>query len=297
MHNNKKNVKEIILRVFPDILENEIKITPLGGMTNKNHLVLINEKKYVIRIPGEMTSSLISRQNEKYNSELMSKLAVNVNTKYFNEKSGVKVTEYLEESLSLTHNNISDDNFLKAIAYELYNCHNSKTIFNNEFNIFEKFSYYLSLLKDKDRFFMYNNKINDIHLFFSQLNNNLTKYPLSPCHNDLVPENILIKGSKAFFIDWEYSGMNHYLFDIAAFFLEARLSIEDQIKFLEYYNPNLNYKEIKKDILTHQFTQDVLWFLWTLIKEENNEFFGNYAETRINRAYKTMKKIIDFNYG
>lgn len=52
---------------------------------------------------------------------------------------------------------------------------------------------------------------------------------LSPCHNDLVAENILIveddvndigANNQLFFIDWEYSGMNDPMWDIAALFLE-----------------------------------------------------------------------------
>ena len=115
---------------------------------------------------------------------------------------------------------------------------------------------------------------------------------LCPCHNDLVPENILLKDKDIFFIDWEYSGMNSYLFDISAFFIEAQLEYDKQVIFLNYYDSSLNYNELENEILTHQFTQDVLWFLWTLVKEENNEFFGDYAQKRIDRAYTTMQKII-----
>ncbi|HDR1123081.1 TPA: phosphotransferase, partial [Pasteurella multocida] len=111
---------------------------------------------------------------------------------------------------------------------------------------------------------------------------------LVPCHNDLVPENILIKDNRIYFIDWEYSGMNHPLFDIAAFFLESKLLQEQQESFLKYYNNNINFNLIKNDIIAFQFTQDVLWFLWTIIKEENNEFFDGYAKARIDRAYQSM---------
>ena len=33
-------------------------------------------------------------------------------------------------------------------------------------------------------------------------------------------------------------------------------------------------------------------FLRINLKEENNEFFGDYAQKRIDRAYTTMQKII-----
>lgn len=45
---------------------------------------------------------------------------------------------------------------------------------------------------------------------------------LTPCHNDLVAENF-VKGldGKIHLIDWEYSGMNDPLWDLAALFIES----------------------------------------------------------------------------
>lgn len=51
--------------------------------------------------------------------------------------------------------------------------------------------------------------------------------PLVPCHNDLVPDNLLLRGSPSAetigFIDWEYAGDNFALFDLAALMTEYEL--------------------------------------------------------------------------
>ncbi|HDR0611423.1 choline/ethanolamine kinase family protein [Pasteurella multocida] len=285
-------IKEQIINLIKNELKtNDIKIETLGGMTNRNFLVEgDNNKKYVLRIPGNMTSSLINRKYEKLNSLLMSEHNFNVKTKYFNDESGIKITYFLENSFSLDHSTIKNDMYLKMIAERLYKLHNSNIKLSNKFDVLLEFKKYLSLLKEPSNFYDFNENIREICIFFEKTSIYLIdKYnKLVPCHNDLVPENILIKDNRIYFIDWEYSGMNHPLFDIAAFFLESKLLQEQQESFLKYYNNNINFNLIKNDIIAFQFTQDVLWFLWTIIKEENNEFFDGYAKARIDRAYQSM---------
>ncbi|QEH11547.1 choline kinase family protein [Histophilus somni] len=262
-------------------------------MTNKNYLLHVDNEKYVLRLPGVMTSNLISRHYEMNNSILMSQAEFNVETIYFNADNGIKITKFLEKGINFNHNNIHQYEYLSLISKELYKLHHSDIQFNNEFNVFETFQQYFDLLKDKNGFFCFNKNIQLIYEFFLKISKNNSFYNIKcPCHNDLVPENILMKNNKLFFIDWEYSGMNAPLFDVAAFFLESRIPEEKQKYFLAHYDHHLDFENSRMEILFHQFTQDVLWFLWTLIKEENNETFENYASIRINRAYELMKELM-----
>ena len=59
----KESISKIISDIFPNNLDFEFSL--LGGMTNKNYLVSVDGKRYVLRSPGNMTSALISRENEK----------------------------------------------------------------------------------------------------------------------------------------------------------------------------------------------------------------------------------------
>lgn len=285
---------EIIENIFSNELGKDIKsIKKLGGMTNKNFLVNTTNNSYVVRIPGKRTECIVSRQYEKYNSNIASEYGYNVKTLYFNENTGVKVTEYLESSVSLNHTNIKNKEYLKAIAIKLYQLHNSSFTLSNKFNVYHEFDRYFGLLRCTDSFHRFNTKIKEIYDFFLFLKDIYIEKEVDmvPCHNDLVPENILIKENSAYFIDWEYSGMNTPIFDIAAFFLESNIGEDFERYFLHCYDRNIDINVIRKDILIHQFTQDVLWFLWTLLKEENNENFGEYANKRISRAYYTMKRL------
>ena len=115
---------------------------------------------------------------------------------------------------------------------------------------------------------------------------------LRPCHNDAVPENF-IKASdgRLFLIDWEYSGMNDPMADLAALFLEAGFTEENQDFVLNRYFsgnvPTLSYEKI----LCYQILWDYLWAQWTVIKEAKGDDFGTYGIDRYNRARQNLRKI------
>lgn len=288
------NPINVVKDVFPDSEIDDSKILFLGGMTNKNYIINIDNIKYVLRVPGAMTQELINRNYESINSIKASEVNINVGTYFFDEETGVKVTYFLENSYSLTHQNIRNYDFLAKIAKKLNLLHNSKIQFPNHFNVFDEYEHYFTLLKNKNAFYQYHPEMKNVTDLFKSLQEfcNDQNIILSPCHNDLVPENILIKENDIYFIDWEYSGMNDPLFDIGAFFLECNLNLDEKIFFLHnYYQEPFDFEQIMKKISYYQFTQDVLWFLWTLIKEENKENFGDYAQNRILRAIKFMKEI------
>ncbi|OOS05211.1 hypothetical protein B0188_04155, partial [[Haemophilus] felis] len=290
-----ERLKNIVREKLRLSAEENPKISYLGGMTNKNYLVETSQDKYVLRIPGAMTDSLINRHNESINSVLVANIGINVETLHFDNRSGIKLTKFLEDSETLCHQSIKKKIHLSNIAKKLRSLHLSTIKFENEFNIFVEFERYFNLLKNKNVLYKSHSNINElISLFYSF--KNILNQPnlLVPCHNDLVPENILVKGNSYYFIDWEYSGMNNLIFDLAAFCLEAILSEEEQRFFIKEYfkNESLDHTALFQQLLAFQMGQDLLWFVWTLVKEENNEFFGDYAKKRIDRAIKTMNTIV-----
>ena len=114
------------------------------------------------------------------------------------------------------------------------------------------------------------------------------------CHNDTVPENF-IKNDKneMFLIDWEYSGMNDPMWDLAAHSLESNFSPREENIFLEnYFEKNIKREDILR-IECYKVLQDFLWSIWTILKEENGDDFGTYGIDRYNRGILKLKEIIN----
>ena len=114
-----------------------------------------------------------------------------------------------------------------------------------------------------------------------------------PCHNDLVAENFIkdIHG-KIYLIDWEYSGMNDPMWDFAALFLESNFTETNRMLLLEHYLGGPVNDVIKEKILIYQILMDVLWSIWTCIKEAQGDDFGTYGIDRYNRAICNLARLV-----
>ncbi|PPE05518.1 phosphotransferase [Williamsoniiplasma lucivorax] len=100
-------------------------------------------------------------------------------------------------------------------------------------------------------------------------------------HNDLIPENFLIKDQQMYLIDFEYVSLNHYLFDYASFMTES-LKKEQNPTFLKLLN--LNNQELIKLTELMQY-QNYLWAHWAKYMYQNskNEIFLAIMENKIAR--------------
>ena len=112
------------------------------------------------------------------------------------------------------------------------------------------------------------------------------------CHNDAVPDNFIAsEDGKLFLIDWEYSGNNDPMADLAALFLESEFTKDNQDFVLqEYFGGDVPENAYMK-IRCFQVLWDCLWAQWTVIKEANGDDFGTYGIDRFNRAVNNLRLI------
>lgn len=279
-------IKEILIN---ELNLNDEKITDIktiGGMTNKNFLVTINSQKYVFRSPGVGSDKLINRENEFKNINKISHLSIDSELFFFNTKNGIKISKYIENSITLSPMTVKEN--FSLIAKTLKLLHTDKNFFENEFDIFKEIdsyekkingnieNFYPEYLKTKNKILKIQEKLE---------NDNILKVN---CHNDTVAENFIKANNKIYLIDWEYSGLNEAEWDLAAFSLESSLSNSDEQIFLNYYYENNITEKNKEKILIYKILQDFLWSLWTIVKFENGVYFGEYGINRYNRCIKNL---------
>jgi thiamine kinase-like enzyme/choline kinase/predicted transcriptional regulator len=273
-------------------------VQPFGGMTNKNYKVTINGDNYVVRIPGNGTQNMINRSEEKYNSELASKLGINPEQLYFNEETGMKITTFIPNSEALNAKTAKREEHLILIANIFKKLHQSNVKMKNTFDVFEKIEHYEKLAIDSngiffEDYFQIKDEINKLKDFYKKL-----KISLAPCHNDPVPENFVKSGEdKIYLIDWEYGGMNDPIWDIAAFSLECEFSPTEEELLLNFYFGDNITTEIRQRLLLNKIFQDFLWSIWTVYKEANGDDFGSYGMNRYTRAKNNITKFYSLFKG
>ena len=267
-------------------------VKPIGGMTNKNYKIVVKGKNYVLRIPGAGTEEMISRRSEKINSRLAFENGFDSELIYFNENTGVKISTFIEKTETLNGRTAKKEENMRMIAGILKRLHNSSFKFGSEFDPFKTAEEYEKLLhkyngKNFEDYDEVKEKVMALKKVMDSFNINKC-----PCHNDTVPENFIKSGeSKIFLIDWEYSGMNDPMWDIAAHSIECSFSEDDEELFLNiYFNGEID-EQHRIRILINKIMQDFIWSTWTNIKEAKGDDFGSYGIDRYNRAKVNLEKL------
>lgn len=257
-------------------------------MTNKNYKVKTLNESFVLRFPGEGTEKIIDRKSEVLNVKAISNKEIDVKTLYINEETGIKITKYIENAETLNNDTAKEDKNLKLVSELLLKLHNSKIEMINEFNPFYEIKKYEDIIiKNRYEFYKgYDSIRNKVLNLKKDLETSLV-----PSHNDTLPDNFIKdKDGKLYLIDWEYSGMNNRFWDLAAYSLEAELLNFEEDRLLKYYlNREIEEKD-RLNLLINKILQDILWSLWTIIKENEGVDYGPYGIDRYNRGIRNLEK-------
>ncbi|WP_223315519.1 choline kinase family protein [Clostridium botulinum] len=280
-----------LISYFLKIQYGEIKkVTKIGGMTNTNYKVDFENKSLVVRIPQSNTKKMINRVDEKINSYLAYKSDVDESFLFIDDVKGIKISNFLGNGEMLNPNSAKRFESMKMVIKLLKKLHNSDIEFNNVFNPFDMIDKYENILVEKNGKFF-----EDYHYFKKEIfnyKNTLinSNIKLVPCHNDTVPENFILNNGKLNLIDWEYSGMNDYVWDLAAHILECEFSDKEENKFLSLYFSN---EVISDDIIfrinLYKVMQDFLWSIWSNIKIVHGEDLKEYSFMRYTRIKERLK--------
>lgn len=142
-------------------------------------------------------------------------------------------------------------------------------ISNIKFNPLEKLTFFK---EDQPKVIHHDQIINAI--------SELVNEDLCLCHNDLIAENFLFTKEKLYLIDYEYAGINNYLFDLASFISENNLTEEQAQLFLNTYfnNELIPYQKLKVWINFN----NLIWYYWANYKYQltNQKIFKKIAKEK-----------------
>ena len=265
-------------------------IAAIGGMTNKNYKVMIDDQNYVLRVPGNGTEKMISRVDEIKNAAFAHEIGVDADLIYFNEQTGIKISKFIEDAQTLSPEGAKKPYVMKKICQLLNQLHQCGREMENEFNVYEKIESYEQLLNElKGEYYEDYQLVKQQVLQLKELMDDL-EIKLVPCHNDTLAENFLKdKHDQYYLIDWEYAGMNDPMWDVAAHCLENGFNSDEEELFLKTYFKQEPKRSYKTRVLVNKIYQDFLWSLWTKVKEASGDDFGDYGIERYNRAKENLK--------
>ncbi len=291
---------ECVMEVFDTSFEHIKDINVLKkGMTNRSFIFSYNDKKYIMRIPGEGTDKLINREEEASVYNEIGKYGFSDNVIYINKDNGYKITEYIKHARSCNPYNKAE---LKRCIDTLKEFHGKKIKVDHYFDEFKLSEFYESLCEGKPP--TYHDYLTTKEKVFS-LKSYIKKHQKEAVlsHIDSVPDNFLIfqdesgrEGIKL--IDWEYASMHDPDIDIAMMCIYSKHTREEIDWIIDaYYNSQCPI-ETRIKIYCYISVCGFLWSNWCDYKSTLGVEFGEYslmqyryAKEYYNIAMSEMEKL------
>lgn len=257
----------------------------MGGMSNYTYVVSSDDELYTIRFLGEYAENFVNREAEARNIKIMESLGVTNKTIYFDITSGVKMSHYVQGN---SLNTLEGKYDLLAVCKILKKIHQSKELSKYDYNPFLRIEKYQSLLDDsdiKEEYLILKNEFMKFKEYLESQEKVLT-------HGDSQPSNfIVLDNGELITVDFEFSGNNDPIYDIACF---ANIKLEDGLDLLNVYYEKVDNDKLKRFYLWKTY-QCLQWYLVASFKEKMGMSeslsidFKKIADNYLDQASKILE--------
>ena len=284
--------------LFGNARQGGIEIERLGGgLTNVTYKVTVGSAAYALRLAGEGTSEYIDRKAEEHNARVAAEAGINAEVIFFDATDGTMVTRFVE-GISMN----AGDGFGRGsgapgrVARALKRVHSLGRAFKSRFGVFAAIDGYLDLLRGwrmplPEDYHEVWQRARAVRLALEA-----SPAALVPCHNDPWPANLLDADGRIYLIDWEYSGMNDPMWDLAALSVEAGFGPEQDRAMMETYHGTGFSPALCSRLEVYKAMSDLHWSVWGLVQHAKGnpaEDFWSYGLERLGRS-KTRMSGVDF---
>jgi thiamine kinase-like enzyme len=254
-----------------------------GGITNRNYRIRFGDRDCVLRLPGKDTALLgIDRHAERIATERAAALGIAPPLVLADDEC--LVTEWLPggpiDGDRLRRNPASAARALRAF-------HDSGLELPVRFWLPDLLREYARIVAERggtlpDSFRSAQDLVDRIAVVL----------PLTdpvPCHDDLLPGNILAADSApdhAVLVDWEYAGMGHRLFDLGNLAVNNEFENDSQSRLLEAYYGEPPTHGQWAALRLMMLVSDAREAAWGVVQQSISELdfdFGAYAEQHYAR--------------
>ena len=290
---NSANLQTDAISIIQDCFNVEVdeikNITVLKkGMTNRSFLFECQNKKYIMRIPGEGTDHLINRKEEAAVYQALENRQICDDVLYMNPDNGYKITAYLEDATNCDAENWDE---VEACMTKLREFHELNLKVEHRFDIFGQIDFYESLWNGEKSYFKDYEKtktaIFELKKWIDTLEKNETLV-----HIDAVPDNFLFTKDGIRIIDWEYAGMQDPHVDIAMFCIYSLYSREQVDHLIDLYFKGEVSSIIRTKIYAYIASAGLLWSNWCEYKRSLGIDFGEYSLCQYRYAKEYSKLVL-----
>lgn len=237
-------------------------ITDLNkGLTNQNYLLKMDGEAFVLRVPRFDSTHIVDRHHETLALQALQDADIDVETIYYDEISGYKVTRYIEDAKDF-HEYDGDDK-LERTALLMKKFHALHKTSGIRFQPQKRYEQYHSHV---------HHPLYDVRPFEFILDRvHQMQYPYVLCHNDWVEGNILFTKEHTYLIDYEYAADNDPLSDVMSFITENKITDKkERERFYQCYFDEMT-EEIEERLNVWETYHNLLWCMWAMMMWEHRK--------------------------
>jgi thiamine kinase-like enzyme len=278
---------------FENVQHRGLKIKRLGGgLTNVTYKVTTGGAAYALRLAGEGTSDYIDRVAEEHNARVAAEAGINAEVIFFDATDGTMVTRFVEGvSMNAGDGFGRDSGAPVRVAQALKRVHSLGRVFRSRFDVFAAIDGYLDLLRGwrmplPEDYYGVGQRARAVRLALEA-----SPAALVPCHNDPWPANLLDAVGRIYLIDWEYSGMNDPMWDLADLSVEAGFGPEQDRAMMEAYHGTGFSPALCSRLEVYKAMGDLHWSVWGFVQHAKGnpaEDFWSYGLERLGRSKTRM---------
>lgn len=243
-----------------------LSIELLGGDTNRVYRIRAEEGAYVLRLPAAHNPTLVDRAQEKRNARIAATVGVAAQQLFFDETDGLMLTLYIQRSVRMTPDSLSNADAVVRATQVLQRLHSSKREFLTRHDPFVKIATYRSLAAHRG--IRLPQPLADVLGSLEKVRDTLWAAPVPPvaCHGQPLPGHFLDTGTQMFVVDWEQAGMGDPMWDLACLSLESGFDAASDETMLKAYFGKDVPPAARARVTLYKAAGDVLWAAWGLLR-------------------------------
>jgi len=261
-----------------------------GGITNRNYLVTLGGKRYVIRVPGKNTALLgIDRGAEREANENAAAIGVAPRVAAQLDDPPCLVTEFVE-CREMTPEDLREPATMSILMGELRKIHDSGASLPTSFDSFRVAEEYRETAASRGGEIP--EAYEEAHETARRIEDVLSgpEHDPVPCHNDLLAGNFLRGSERIWIVDWEYAGMGDRYFDLANFAINNELEPSQHPELLgDYFGEEAGRRKLAtlRLMLFMSDFREAMWGVVQTVASDLDFDFVDYAATHFERMRKT----------
>lgn len=282
---------ERLVRLVPAWRDADLTVHPIhGGITNRNFRVTTADGDYVVRIPGERTEVLgIDRRNEAEAARRAAEAGIGPAVLGELPGVGTLIIEFLD-GVHLGVDEFTDR--LDEVVDVMHSLHASGPLRGAfpihrvvEWHARDATAHGIAPPGAYERLHRLSRRIEQAFA--------ATPDPLVPCHNDLLPGNVLfpvhsddVRQGRPWLLDYEYAGMNDAFFDLANLSVNIGLSADADEELVRCYLGRVDRRSMARLGLM-KVMSEFREGMWSVVQQAISTLdtdFVAYADERLGNA-------------